>query len=164
MWIVQSLIFLFSAIGLHAVICRLPMHRAPLRNFLIVGALGGAALAVRLHAEFGSDVETAASLLMYAFTCELYIFLFSMVSSSISVSLLLTLRLGGVANDHLAVQYSSSGMISRRVDKLVAAGLLSQIDDRHILTDKGRRLIRTFSRLRVFFGLAGTSNEISYRE
>jgi hypothetical protein len=149
MWILQTVAFFLLAIGVHVILCRLVRPEAALENFLFVGTLAGAALAVRVY---GSGVETVASLLVYAFACEFYIFLFSMVSSSISVSLLLTLRPGRVTDDQLPVLYSSSGMISRRLEKLVAAGLLSQNDGKHLITDKGQRLIGTFYRLRSFFG------------
>jgi len=163
MWVLQPIVFLVLVIGFHAVLCRLVPRVGALGNFLLVGTLAGAALTVRAHAEYGRGVEALASILIYAFACEFYIFLFSMVSSSISVSLLLTFRPGNIVGDQLPLLYSSSGMISRRLEKLVAAGLLSQNGGIYVTTDKGRRLIRTFYRLRGFFGHAvHPSPEVPY--
>ena len=74
-----------------------------------------------------------------------------MVSGSISVSLLLTLRNGPVKVEGLRALYSSKGMISRRLEKLTGAGLLEHSHGGYTITGKGRRLVAAFHRLLMFF-------------
>ena len=97
-------------------------------------------------------MEAAAAVLLYALACELYIFLFSMVSSSISVSLLLALQGHREAAADLQALYPKAGMVSRRLEKLASSGLLVKIDGCYEIDDKGRRLIAVFRQMRKFFG------------
>ena len=156
--------YFLAALALHAALCRLVRRGGAFAKFLLAGGAGGLALSFHAFSRRQMDVETAAGLLAYALACEFYIFLFSMVSSSISVSLLLILGAHrAMLADLETALYSSHGMIARRLEKLVAAGLLSQGDAGYKVTEKGWRLIRILGRLRIFFGHAGAGPVASPR-
>ena len=89
MWLAYSVLMLAIAVALHAVISRLWPKGNRVIQFLACGACAGALLVVTLYtaSELGRLASTA-SLATYAFLCELYIFVFTLVTSSVSVSLL----------------------------------------------------------------------------
>jgi len=121
-------------------------------KFLLAGGAVGAGLLAHVGAQEFDAIEALASVLLFALACELYMFLFSVVSGSITVSILLALdRCCAPAND-LEALYPSHGMVSRRLEKLVSSGLLAEQDTGYLITSEGRRLIATFGRLRRFFG------------
>jgi hypothetical protein len=155
--------YFLAAIALHAALCRLVRRGGAFAKFLLAGSAGGLALSFHAFSRRQVDVETAAGILVYALACEFYIFLFSMVSSSISVSLLLILGAHRPVLADVETLYSSHGMVTRRLEKLVASGLLSQGDAGYRVTEKGWRLIRILGRLRIFFGHAGAGPAASPR-
>jgi hypothetical protein len=152
MWALLATVSFFATIGVHVIVCHGVSRGGALVKFLFTGSLMGAALAIQSYSRYGFGAETVASLLAFAMACEFYIFLFTMVSGSISVSLLLALRKGPVLVDKLPALYSSYGMISRRFEKLTKSGLLEHRRGRYMITGKGRRIVAAFQRLRLFFG------------
>jgi DNA-binding HxlR family transcriptional regulator len=152
MWALLAIVGFLAAVSVHVILCHTVSHGGALVKFLFGGSMMGAALAIQSLYRYGWVPETAASLLAYALACEFYMFLFSMVSSSISVALLLALRGRTITVSELPVMYASSGMISRRLKKLVVSGLLSQREGGYTITEKGMQLISSFHRLRVFCG------------
>jgi hypothetical protein len=145
-------VYWVAALGFHVILCHLVRRGGAFAKFLLAGGTGGLALALHAFLRSKVDAEVAAGLLVYALACEFYIFLFSMVSSSISVSLLLILGTNQVTSTDLETLYSSHGMIVRRMEKLVTSGLLSQNERGYTITEKGQRLVRVLDRLGTFFG------------
>ncbi len=141
--------FLLSVAG-HAVLRRAFVRLNSVSGFLVVGVAAGAALAIHEWLAYGVGVAALAALAAYACACELYLFLFTLVGTSISVRLLLTLRDGERTEQELAAMYRPSDMVARRIQRLHAVGLL---DTEETVSLRGRRLLRTFGRLRGFFGL-----------
>ena len=76
MWGVWVLIYFAVAIAGHAVLCRLPLRGNFVVKFLLVGGLLGVALGAHEVLSHGLAIEAWTALLLYAFACELYIFLF----------------------------------------------------------------------------------------
>ena len=154
-------VYLIAALGFHVLLCHLVHRGGAFAKFLLAGGAGGLAFALHAFLRSKADAEVAAGLLVYALACEFYIFLFSMVSSSISVSLLLILGTNQVTPQvtptDLETLYSSHGMIVRRMAKLVTSGLLSQSERGYTITEKGRRLVQLLGRLGTFFGHVNTS-------
>jgi hypothetical protein len=144
MWLAYSALMVAIAVALHGVISRLRPRGNRVIQFLACGACAGVALIVKLNAapELGRLAATA-SLATYAFLCELYIFVFTLVTSSVSVSLLF----GGSA-ESLA---PPADMVVKRVERMVGAGLVAREGACLRLTDKGRGLVRVLKAARRFF-------------
>jgi hypothetical protein len=151
MWLALPFAYLAAAVLGHAVLTRVPLPMNVVARFLVVGGLGGAALGVQLLGSYGPAVEAAGGLLVYALACEVYIFLFTLVSSSVSARLLLTLRSGDLDEAAIDARYSAAEMVDGRLAKLVANGFLVRDADGYALTPRGRRTVATFERLRRAF-------------
>ena len=90
--------------------------------------------------------------LIYAFGCELYLFLSTFSLASISSNILAELRLGPLTEGELARRYASERMVRLRIERLLAAGLMVEADGAFQLTPKGAHLVGIFERLRALFG------------
>jgi hypothetical protein len=121
-------------------------------RFVVLGGLTGIGLAVYLVRHTGSPVESAAALLLYAFSCELYLFLVTLARNSVSATLLLLLCSGPMAAGEIGRRLGSAGMVSFRIEGLVATGLLRQTALGYEPTDRGVAVISLFSALKRFFG------------
>jgi hypothetical protein len=151
MWVVLTLAYLAAAIALFAGVSRLVRIGNPLVKFLGASGLCGVGLALHCLATFGLGTKMLAALLLYSCICELYIFLFGMVSSSVSASLLLALRQASLTDVQIEERYSNEYMVGNRLAKLERTGLLARDGAGYMLTAKGRLLVRRFSALRRFF-------------
>jgi len=151
MWAVWASLYLAAAVATHAALCRLPLPSSSIAKFAGAGGVSGLALGLHQVLLYGSDLEVWAALLLFAFGCELYVFLFTFVSSSVTVSLLLHLRNGSLAPDEIDRGYSSDDMVARRLERLVANRFLSATSSGYALTRKGRLVLAVFDALRRFF-------------
>ena len=152
MAIVLALAAFVLAVLLHGLAMRAPLRLDVVRRFLVIGVPLGAALAAVLFARFGPTIPAIASILLYALLCELYIFLFTLVLSSVSATMLIMLRRGPVQASALASVYEPREMVNLRLDRLLKNGLVEKASGRFTLTGKGERLHRMFTGLRRFFG------------
>jgi len=151
MWAVAGLVCFALAVLAHLVSCRLPLPLNVLFKFVVVATPIGAVLTLVLATLYGLSVEAVASLLLYALACELYVFVFTFVSSSVSASTLMRLRTGGLTNDEIERLYSSEYMVESRFTKLLSSGLLRSENGDYALTPRGERLLHMFQELRSFF-------------
>ena len=151
MWALLAAAYLVVAVLLHAALTRLPVGPNVVVRFVVAGTLVGAALAVHLWARYGVAVETVTGLLVYALASELYIFLFTLASSSVSAALLLTLLRGPLSDGSIEDRYSPDLMVDARIAKLVANGFMVERAGGYELTDKRRRIVATFARLQLTF-------------
>lgn len=154
MWFSLSLAYLLGAVAGHAVLCRLPVPGNVVVKFLLVGGALGLGLVGHGILLYGPRLETWTAALLFAFASELYIFLFTLVSSSVSVALLLKLRVGSLTKTQIDALYDSCSMVEGRIEKLLANGLLRQSAAGYALTHKGRVLLTVFGGLRRLFGHA----------
>ena len=136
---------------LHSVATRIPWGN-PIGKFLLVGGGAGLALGAHLVVLGGDSLALLAALLTYAFLCELYLFLFTMVASSISARLLLLLRQRDLTADEIKSLYDPAGMVDCRLERLLVAGLLKQEACSYRVSGRGRRLAALFLALKRFFG------------
>jgi ABC-type transport system involved in multi-copper enzyme maturation permease subunit len=139
------------AIGLHALATRLPPSGASVLKFVGIASIVGVLQVGGLFGIGTSVSTTVASVLVYAFLTELYLFLFTLVSSSVTVSLLLFLSERSANPVGLLVEIADPGeMVERRVEKLTANGLVMR--GRPLaLTERGRKLLGVFTGLNRFF-------------
>jgi hypothetical protein len=154
MWAAASLAcFLFAVLG-HALLSRSPLHLNFVSKYLLAGIPSGVLLALVVTFTYGVSIQAAASLLAFGLASELYIFVFTLVSSSVSASLLMRLRHRGLADDEIDQLYSSSYMVDSRLRKLTGSSLLTLEPDGYALTAHGLHLHATFERFRRYFGFA----------
>lgn len=151
MWAAFTLGCFFGALVFHAVLCNLTNSHKPLGKFLLAGVSFGLFLSILLYSRYGFRLESIAGLLVFAFASEFYIFLFSMVSTSISVRLLVTLGAKPLDPASLRLIYSGRGMVHRRLEDLSSSGMLERSPEGYCITPKGARMVQYFRTLRIFF-------------
>jgi hypothetical protein len=140
-----TVLALLIAIAGHAGLRRAAPRLGSVSGFVLVGCLVGAALGVTLFDHWGWRREAWAGLAAYAFACELYIFLFTLVSSSVSVAFLYRLRSGGLPAADGKI------MVERRLERMVSGGILEKTAAGYRHTARGARLLRTYRCFRTFF-------------
>src|SRR3981189_2152975 len=92
MWLVGALLGLVIAVVGNAGLCRARIPLNVVTRFLITGSLVGVCLMWWLVNWYGvAAPQTWAGAMVYAFCCELYIFLFTLAMSSVTANLLTNL-------------------------------------------------------------------------
>jgi hypothetical protein len=147
-----ALVSVLSAIAAFAVLCRLLPDKNRLMMFVAVGTLFGVGFVVWLIAARTPVDVILANLVVFAFMCELYIFLFSSVETSISASVLLALASGQRTAAEIERLCSDTSMIDSRLQRFLKTGLLRAQSGRYLLTPRARLLLGVARRLRRFFG------------
>jgi hypothetical protein len=152
MWLFFVLCCFVGCLILFSLICRLPVPGNTVFKFVGAGATSGLALVLLVVAKYGLSIEFIAAISLYSVLCELYIFLFTFVGSSVSISLLLALwKQKRMSDMEIQRLYVSDSPVAERLQKLESVGLLKKTESGHILTKKGLRFVRTFRALRLFF-------------
>ena len=146
-----SVIFFFLAVLAHFMIRINRLIQNSLYAFIFSGLVLGLGLIITLNYIF-SNLAVMPSILLYAFLCELYIFLFTFASSSVSANLLVRLRGRSLERALIDRIYDSDQMITRRIDALAKNRLLERKDNIVIITSIGSRVVKLFNLLRHFFG------------
>ena len=153
MWLLLAGLAFVLAVLAHAVISRI--ERLPgnmVVRFVAPAGLVGLGLLAVLLIRYRLDLPTLAGLLLYSLGCELYVFLFTMISSSITVAILLRLESGGLTRREIDMLYMEEEMVAGRVARLVANGFLVATPSGYAVSDRGHVLLHSFARLRRFFG------------
>ena len=125
--------------------------------FMAIGFPVGLALSVLMGFEFGWFApQTFAAVALFAFLCELYLFLFTLALASISANVLVTLREGAMSHKSIGELYDSRGMVVTRFNRLISSGLiqLSSLGveaEGYEITQRGKRLIDALNILRRVF-------------
>jgi hypothetical protein len=142
--------FIFAILG-QALLLRGGVLRNSLIAFVTTGApFGFALMAVLLPGH--SISQALAGILLYAFLCEFWIFVFSSIFSSISATLMLNLRAGAMCRHKIDRLFDNRQMIRRRISWLRHVGAAIEKNDVLTPSEKGRHLLRLFDALRAFFG------------
>ena len=152
MWLLWPLASFGFAVVLHGLAMRLPLRIDGVRRFLLVGIPTGGVLAVYSIAALGFTSGAFASILLYAFLSELYVFSFTLVLSSVSVTMLMMLRRGALAPTALTRTYDPRRMVTLRLGWLIKQGLVARNGERLGVTARGMRLHTAFGVLQHFFG------------
>jgi hypothetical protein len=151
-WLSGALLYFLAAVVLHAVVCRVPMRINIVLRFVAIGGLLGLGWIWLLHDayQFG-EPGFWAGLLIYALSCEVYVFLFTLVIGSISANLLVSLRSRDMTDLDIDQLYDSRKMVSARLDRLVSTRFLSETPTGLKLSEKGVRTLRVFNMLKNVF-------------
>jgi hypothetical protein len=152
MWLMLSVAAFVTSILVHAVAVRLVPRAGAVPAFVAVGGAIGVALIGYCALSYGSAPPTLAATLVYAFACELYIFLFTLVGNSVSFGLLTKLASHPLRPDEIAAFYRAEAMITRRFEQLAANDFITTVADGVKLTARGKRVVRIFSLLHAVFG------------
>ena len=154
MGVIAAVLAFVVAVALHAVVCRLPLKLSVVLKYLLVGGLVGLGLAIWLVTTFGIDIPTLAGLVTFALASQIYIFMFTLILSSVSAIWLRRLYRGSIDTETLAEAYSPAWMVDTRLERLADNGFLDRTADGYRLTEKGRGLMQTFGKLRRLFNHA----------
>ncbi len=152
MMILSALAAFVLAVVLHGLVMRAPMRMDSVRRFLLVGVPLGLVLVAYVLVCFGTGLHGFAVILLYALLCELYLFCFTLVLSSVSATMLIMLRNGPVATRALIAVYDPDKMVQLRLDRLLQNGFLEREKGRLTVTVQGMKYHRAFKVLRGFFG------------
>jgi hypothetical protein len=118
----------------------------------IVAFVAFCVLAWAVFARYGPDLRAWAALCVYALAAELYVFLFTMIGSSITARLLIILRKRDMQLYEIDSAFPTSGMVDDRMRNLLANGFIrAEGASTYTLAPKGRLLVMGFRPLRSFF-------------
>ncbi|MGE3913925.1 MAG: hypothetical protein AB7K36_31565, partial [Chloroflexota bacterium] len=148
MWAILALAAFTVAVICHLVLVRLPLPFSNVIRYLLAGGTIGGGLVLLLLVFYGLSGEAFAGALIFAFLSELYIFFFTLVISSVSVSLMLYLRTGDMPEAEVSRIYDSRRMVTFRLEQLVRNGFATERDDTYALTPTGEFVVTWFLRLR----------------
>lgn len=140
------------AVLLHGLVLRAPLRLDSVRRFLLVGVPLGVALVTVSLARFGPTIAGFAAILLYALLCELYIFCFTLVLSSVSATILIMLREGPVNGTRISSALDPREMVNLRLERMIKNSFIERRVGRLLVTEKGMKLQRAFAVLRRFFG------------
>jgi hypothetical protein len=158
---ISFLFFIFAA-ALHSVGCHLVLFSNRVIGFLLIGFIVGAFLSIYMILISGFNFAYIVSILLYGFFCEFYIFLFTMVGSSVSASLLISLLKDNIKEIDIENISKTKKMLRSRIQVLVKTGLLIQKTDCYSLSTKGYFLNKIFLFLRHFFNFQSQAQSIFY--
>ena len=139
-----------AAVICHAVWRRAFPGRTAVFTFILSGVSWGGVMAAALYARYDLAI-TLTALLLYGLACELYLFVFTLSSHSVSAKLLAVLGNGPRRTIDLERVCDPHRMVQQRKTQMVQTGLLAGVASDYHLTDKGRRVLRTFDWLNEFF-------------
>jgi hypothetical protein len=141
---------LLATIVLHSVMCRRARMSSAIA-FLLAGSACGAVLLAAMAGAGLDRLDIIASLVIYAFACELYLFTFTFAAMSVSANIVVTVKSEALPVVELRRIYSGEYMASARLNRSVQAGLIVCSGDLIHMTRSGERFRRLFARARGFF-------------
>src|SRR6266852_9130409 len=103
---------------------RAPLRLDSVRRFLLIGVPLGVALVAVSLACFGPTIPALAAILLYALLCELYIFLFTLVLSSVSATMLIMLREGPVDAARISSACDPREMVNLRLERMIRVAFI----------------------------------------
>jgi hypothetical protein len=148
---ITLLMFALTVAG-QAALTRTTLPGSNVARYACLSLLSGIVLMVVLATFVQATLfAIAVCAALFGFLCELYLFLFTMISSSVSASLLRTLRRqGSLSIEEVERFYDSKGMVVKRLERMRRVGLLDPTGEK--VTARGRALVSVFGFLRRAFG------------
>src|SRR5450759_1863318 len=124
MSLLGAVLLFIAAVVADAALARLRLPINGVMRFIVVGVIAGAALTGILLRIEGATASVLGALLVYAFACELYIFVFTTSLASIGANMLVALSKYPRDGVEAASICESRTMVSARLNRLVVAGLM----------------------------------------
>lgn len=150
-WIFYVVAAVATAVLGQMLLLRLQLISNSVQGFLISGVGIGLCLIVAIFRNYPVNIAFAGTLL-YAFLCELHIFIFTMAYSSVSANLLIRLRHRAMTQAEIDQLYDDRAMIRERLEGLRHTGLIEASGDAWSVTSKGLRLARLVNATQGVFG------------
>ena len=157
MWFFISLMSFILAIISHTILSRLIPYANRVILFMVVGIAVGSSLIYLNHTYYNLfSIEMAASTLLYAFLCELYLFLFTFALASISANLLQHMSIKSLSANEIEAIYDSRKMVLNRYNRLISNGLIIMDSagiegEGFIISPRGLKLLNSLNFLRKIF-------------
>jgi len=150
MALIYTIVIFFIAVILHGSIQRIIKGLNPVTTFLIVGIPLGCILTLIEIMQYGFSEKSISAISFYMLLSELYIFIFTLVMSSISVNLIF-----GIGFNKLKIcsddKQNYKKMVNERLNRLVKNGFLDFKNEEYIITQKGDHYNNLFTVLKNFF-------------
>jgi len=151
MWLILSSATFVASVLVHAIVSRFAERSARVTTFLAIAGATGIVLIGHCLRSYGLSPATIAATLTYAFTCELYVFLFTLVGNSVSFGLLTKLASRRLTPADMPDCYPTEAMIARRLEQLEAGEFIASCPAGIRLTVRGKRIVKVFSLFHVMF-------------
>jgi len=116
----------------HSILARLLHSR--IAAFLWAAGVCGVLFVFLLHAGDTAFADFIGWILAYAFAMELYLFIFTLSAASIGSNLLAMLDGKPATQADIDARYDERQMVVLRIDRLLAAGLIADIQGSLVLT------------------------------
>lgn len=140
-WYILTATAFIITITLHSALCRCYVNINRIIKFIGIFIPICFCLAFAISEKYGLvSLPTFTGILAYLFLCELYVFLFTMILTSISANILFQLSNKRMNISDIMKMYDSSDMVINRISRLIDAGLLYQQDNNLILTTKAKNI------------------------
>jgi len=151
MWMILSMAAFVTSVLIHVVAMRSVQHAGAVSAFVTIGGTVGILLIAYCATSYGLTSAALATIVAYAFACELYVFLFTLVGNSVSFGLLTRLARHPLKPADIAGFYRTEAMIARRFEQLERGNLITAGPSGVRLTKRGERLVQIFSLLHAAF-------------
>ena len=147
MWMMLSVAAFLTSVLIHAVAMRFVQRVGAVAAFVAIGGTVGTLLIAYCAISYGLTSAALATTLAYAFACELYVFLFTLVGNSVSFGLLTRLAKHPLKPADIAGFYRTEAMIARRFEQLEQGNFITAGPAGFRLTKRGKGLVQIFSLL-----------------
>jgi hypothetical protein len=151
MELLWAVIYFTLAALAHTFLTRLVRYGSSIAKFFVAGSLLGLVLTVHLYLTAPSLIRTAAGIATYALACELYLFLFTLVASSVSVQLLIALHSSPLTCEQAIALGDGKRLVAERLHRLSTSGLLFDDYGTWRLSAQAQRLVRLHATFMRFF-------------
>ena len=153
----NTFFFLFLLIFIHSIYLRVIPSANRVKSFIALGIPFGIILIIVCIAKYGMLSPSAwAPVFLFAFLCELYLFLFTFALASISANLLSNMYSKPMSFKDIELLYDERQMVLMRFNRLISSGLIVLISVGHegegyAVTAKGEKLLKILEYLRNAF-------------
>jgi hypothetical protein len=152
-WVLITFLAWIAAITAHAFALRIFPKANTIVLFCTTAFAAGLALLAYIADRDGTATHLIAAATLFAFCCELYIFIFTFVISSVSVWILVSRISSGRTIDASGTgKPTSSGMVAQRMSGLQGSGFVQLSHGSYSLTSRGRTVLWVYQQCRFFFG------------
>jgi hypothetical protein len=149
-WLAYVLLAFFASVLGQMLLLRLRLLGNSFYAFLITGIAIGLGLMPLLFNFYSANIALSGTLL-YAFLCELFIFSFTFIYSSVSANLLMRLGHRPMGRAEIDSLYDDRDMTRQRIDGLIHSALVEEAEMTLRITAKGKVLARVFDNARRLF-------------
>ena len=149
MIVIYSALFFSISVIVHSIVQRYIKCNSVI-SFVIISSFLGLILFWKSYLDFFISIQSLSILFSYFFMCELYIFFFTLIMSSISANLILDIGFNKKIKISKEIT-NYENMVDARVARLLNNKFLIEIDGVLSTTNKGKVLNKSFFYMKNFF-------------